>query len=469
MPPRDPASTPPSIGAATSTRARGGARAGRDLGRVELTAFLALSMALAALGIDLMLPALGEIRRDLGLAPGATAVTGLVTAYFLGLAAGQLVYGPLADRYGRKRALHVGYAVYGVGALAAALGPTLAAVWVARFVWGLGAAGPRVATIALIRDRYEGEEMARAMSFVMAVFILVPVVAPTLGALGAATIGWRATFGLCVVTAAAVALWARRVPETLAPEHRLPLSPARLAAAARTVVTERRTAAYTLAMTAMYGAFTSYLASSRDLFTVTFDREAAYPTIFGALALVMGVGMLANARVVRAVGPRRLSHGLLLGYLAAAGALVGVALATDGRPPFAVFVVAIAAMLLAHALLIPNLNTVAMSPMGAIAGTAAAVIGAVQIAGGALLGSLLDRTFDGTITPLAWGFLGYGLLAFALVTWAERGRLFQRLEPAAGVGPPDPVVAATVSPAAQGRPAAPGAGDEVDTPRPPQR
>lgn len=434
MPPHDHAS--PAADRPDAARARGarsGARAGRELGRIEFTAFLAFSMALAALGIDLMLPALGEIRGDLGLAAGDTAVTGLVTAYFLGLAAGQVVYGPLSDRYGRKRALNIGYVVYAIGALASALGPTLTLALVARFVWGLGAAGPRVATLAVVRDRFEGEEMARAMSFIMAVFILVPVVAPSLGALGAATIGWRWTFGACVIAAAAVALWGRRLPETLAPEHRLELSPRRLSAAVKVVVSDRRTAAYTLALTALYGVFTSYLASSRDIFAVTFDREAAYPLIFGGLALFMGVGMLANARVVRRFGPRRLSHGVLIGYLVAASALVALATATDGRPPFAAFVVAIALMLLSHALLIPNFNTVAMAPMGAVAGTAAAVIGAVQIALGALLGSLLDRTFDGTITPLAWGFLGYGVVAFALVLWAERGRLFQPLHATAAV------------------------------------
>lgn len=399
---------------------------------MEFTAFLAMSMALAALGIDLMLPALGEIRADLGLAPDATEVTGLVTAYFLGLAAGQVVYGPLADRYGRKRALNLGYAVYAVGALASALGPTLLAVWAGRFVWGLGAAGPRVVTLAVVRDRFEGEAMARAMSFIMAVFILVPVFAPTLGAVGAATIGWRWMFGACVLAVLAVALWGRRLPETLAAEHQLSLSPRRLAQAVRTVVSDRRTVAYTLALTALYGVFTSYLASSRDIFAVTFDAEAAYPLIFGGLALFMGLGMLGNARVVRRVGPRRLSHGVLLAYLVAAAMLVVIAQLTGGVPPLEVFVGGIALMLLSHALLIPNFNTVAMASMGAVAGTAAAAIGAVQIAIGALLGSLLDRTFDGTITPLTWGFLGYGILALGLILWAERGRLFRPLETAEG-------------------------------------
>jgi MFS transporter, DHA1 family, multidrug resistance protein len=398
-------------------------------GRIELTSFLALSMALAALGIDLLLPTYDAIRADLGLAADATAVTGLITTYFLGLAAGQLLYGPIADRYGRKRALHLGYAIYGVAALATALGPSLGVLLVARFVWGLGAAGPRVVTLAIVRDTYEGERMAKAMSFIMAVFILVPVIAPTIGAGVAALVSWR---WLAVGSAAATvgaAIWARRIPETLAPEHQLPMTFSRISAAAKVVVSDRQTVGYTLALTAMYGVFSSYLASSELIYSQVFDEGDRFPLIFGALAAVMGVAMVLNGKVVERIGTRRLAHGVMLGYLGAASALVVMAVVTDGRPPLWVFLIGIAAMLVSHALLIPNFNTIAMTPMGAIAGTAAAVIGATQIAVGALLGALLDRTFDGSILPLSFGFLGYGLLAFALILYAERGRLFQRLHP----------------------------------------
>ncbi|MEX1165021.1 MAG: multidrug effflux MFS transporter [Nitriliruptor sp.] len=401
----------------------------RAPGRIELTSFLALSMALAALGIDLLLPVYDSIRADLGLAVGATAVTGLITTYFLGLAAGQLFYGPIADRYGRKRALHIGYAIYGVAALATAIGPNLGVLLVARFVWGLGAAGPRVVTLAIVRDTYEGERMAKAMSFIMAVFILVPVIAPSLAAGVATFVSWRWLAVGSAVAAVAAALWARRIPETLAPEHQLPLTFSRIGAAARVVVSNRQTVGYTLALTAMYGVFASYLASSELIYDQVFDQSDRFPLIFGGLAAVMGVAMFTNGKVVERIGTRRLAHGVLIGYLVAASGLVVMAVLTGGRPPLWVFLIGIAAMLVSHALLIPNFNTIAMTPMGAIAGTAASVIGATQIAVGALLGALLDRTFDGTIIPLSFGFLGYGVLAFCLVLYAERGRLFQRLVP----------------------------------------
>jgi DHA1 family bicyclomycin/chloramphenicol resistance-like MFS transporter len=388
-----------------------------------------MSMALAALGIDLILPAFGAVRADLGLAPDSTAVTSLITAYFLGLALGQLVYGPLADRFGRRPTLFVGYAVYAVGALAGALLPSLGALVVARFVWGLGAAGPRVVTLAVVRDRWEGERMSRAMSFIMAVFILVPIVAPTIGAAVVTVASWRWLFLGSVGAAAVMTVWASmRLPETLTPSSRRELRFGRILAAAREVATHRHTVAYTLAMTALYGAFTSYLGSSEVIYGEVFDAGDLFPYLFGGLAAVMGVAMLVNAKVVDRFGTRRFAHGVLLGYLVAAAVLVTIAVFTGGTPPLWLFMVGMALMLSAHALLIPNFNTIAMHPMGAIAGTASSVIGAVQLFVGALLGAALDRMFNGTVLPLALGFLGYGVVAIALVGWAERGRLFQPLD-----------------------------------------
>ena len=407
---------------------------------MEFTSLLAMSMALAALGIDLMLPAFGAIRRDLQLPPDSTAVAGMVTAYFVGLAVGQLGYGPVADRYGRKPALYIGYGVYAVGALAAALAPTLPLLLASRLVWGLGAAGPRVVTMAVVRDSFDGERMSRAMSFIMAVFILVPVIAPALGAGIVALGSWRWLFAACMLAVAAMALWAVRLPETLREEHRAELRFGRVAAAARFVASNRQTVTYTLAMTALYGAFSSYLASSEIIFGETFGRATAFPLIFGGLALVMGGAMLTNARFVGRIGTRRLAHGVLLAYVGVAAALSVIALLTNGTPPLCVFLMGMAAMLSAHALLIPNFNTMAMAPMAAVAGTASSVIGAVQIAVGALLGAVLDRAFDGTIRPMAFGFLVYGLVALGLVVWGERGRLFGPLADPATLAP-EPVIA----------------------------
>jgi MFS transporter, DHA1 family, multidrug resistance protein len=399
----------------------------RQLGRVEFTALLAMSMALAALGIDLMLPAFAQMRGDLGLDVGSTAIAATVTAYFFGLAAGQLLYGPVADRFGRRPALFLGYGVYAIGALASAVSPSLGILVWARFLWGLGAAGPAVVTRAVIRDTFEGDEMSRAMSLVTAVFLLVPVIAPSIGAVAITVVSWRWLMAGCLVAVSLMALWARRLPETLHPEHRLPFHFGRVARAAKLVVSHRETMFYTLAMTALYAVFTSYIASSENIFVGVFDQASTYPLIFGGLAATIGASMLVNARIVGGVGTRPLAHVTLLGYLAAALLLAGIALVTDGHPPLWVFLPGLAVMLFAHGLLIPNFTTIALHPMGHVAGTASSVLGALQLGVGSALGLLLDRTFAGTVLPLSLGFLGYGVVALILVLVAERGRLFQRL------------------------------------------
>ncbi len=396
------------------------------LGPIEFVTLVSMILAVGALSIDLMLPAFSDMRTDFGLAADSTAVTGVVSAFLFGLAAGQIPYGPLADRYGRKPMLYVGFAIYIAGAVGAALAPTLPLVLAARFVWGVGAAGPRVLGISIIRDVYEGDQMARTMSLVMAVFVFVPIIAPSLGALMLTVAPWRWLFWLCALFVVVLAAWSSRLHETQDPADRLELRLDRILDAARQVWSNRTAAGYTLAMTALFGAFVSYLATSEIIVADVFDRPDAFPLVFGGLAAVMGAALLGNARIVARYGARRLVHIGLVGYVLAATALAGLSLLTGGTPAFPIFLVGFAAMLSLHALLIPNLNTVAMNPLGHVAGTASAIIGTVSTAGGTALGAVFDRMFDGTITPLSVAFLAVGLAALGIITWTERGKLALR-------------------------------------------
>ncbi|MGI9017250.1 MAG: multidrug effflux MFS transporter [Euzebya sp.] len=390
------------------------------IGDRERTLLLAMSMAVVALGIDLLLPAFADVRADLGLPADSTAVAGLITAYFIGMALGQPLYGPLSDQWGRKPLLYASYVVYAVGALLSAVAPTLPLLLVSRFIWGLGGAGPRVLTIAIVRDRYEGENMSRAMSLIMSIFILVPVVAPTVGAIGVSLGSWRWLAVGCTVAALAMMLWTTRLAESLAPEHRRQASVTAVGQAARMVLSNPQTVLMMTAMTFLYGSFTSYLASSELIISEVFDQAGAFPVIFGGVALFMGGAMLVNARVVRQVGARRLAGRAMAAYVVASAAMVVISFATDGLPPLWVFLLPLAVALGGHAILIPNLNALAMAPMGNVAGMASAIIGALQIAVGAMLGAVLDRLFDGTVMPLSLGFLGIGLVATALFSWAGR-------------------------------------------------
>ncbi len=391
------------------------------IGRREFTVMIAMIMALTALAIDIMLPTFGAVRSEYGLAPDSTAPAAIVTFFFLGLAAAQVFFGPLADRFGRKPVLYAGLSLYLVSALAASFAPTFEMVLISRFVWGVGAAAPRVVALSVVRDSYRGEAMARTMSIIMSIFVLVPVIAPSLGAAILTIASWRWVFGACAVAAVLLAAWTLRLPETLKPENRLPLRFDSIVAAGRTVVSNRQTVGYTLAMTFLFGVFMSYLASSELIISDVFNRAELFPYVFGGLAAVMGAAMLVNAAIVSRIGLRRLVRRVLVGYVLGSAGMVILAVATEGTPGLWVFVFGLAVMLSMHALLIPNFNTLAMNPMGNLAGTAAAVIGTVSTALGAGLGAMLDRTFDGTVLPFTLGFFGCGIVAAGFVLWAGGG------------------------------------------------
>ena len=392
-----------------------------EISRRELIALLAMATALTALGIDLMLPAFDEIRSDFGLASSSTAVTGLVTAYFVGLGLGTIFYGPLADHWGRRGTMRLGLGIYFVGALLAAVAPNLPLMFLARGIWGVGAAGPRVVALAVVRDRFEGDDMSKTMSSLMAIFILVPIFAPALGAAVLVVAPWRWLFVLCAVWACAIAIWVRRLPETLAPEHRIPdLRFHRVVTATKFVLSNRTALLYAVGVTALYGVFASYLGSAEAIVDRTFDAGDSFPLVFGVLAAVMGAAALLNGRIVNRVGTRPMVVRALFGYVTMAVVFVVIALSTDGRPSLWVFMAVAGVLLACHALLLPNLNTLAMAPMAAVAGTASSVIGAFQLVIGAILGSILDRFFDGTITPLAIGFALSGTATGIAVWLASR-------------------------------------------------
>jgi DHA1 family bicyclomycin/chloramphenicol resistance-like MFS transporter len=406
------------------------------LRRRELIALLSMVMALGALGVDVMLPALGEMRAQFGLAADSNRVAATVTTYILGLAAGTVVFGPAADRFGRKPALFAGFAVYGVGAIGSAVAPSLEALLVSRAVWGFGAAAARTISLSIIRDRFEGDEMAKTMSFVFSIFVLVPIVAPSLGALIIAFASWQWVFWFAAVFALVIAFWTTRLEESLDPANRLSLTPHDLIRAGKQVFGNRQTVGHMLALTASFGVFASYLASSQLIIDDVFDLGDRFPLIFGGLAAVMGVAMLSNARLVDRVGTVRMLRSSLSVYVLVASAFVLLALATGGRPNIWAFLVCMGLLVSMHALLIPNTNSRAMEPMGEIAGTAAAVIGAISTAGGALMGAIIDSRYDGTVTPLAVGFLVSSVAAALLVRWAEGSRRQSSPSPPSPPSPP---------------------------------
>ena len=382
-------------------------------GSREFVALVGSAMGLAALSIDMLLPAFPDMREDLGLAPGATEISSVITTFFLGLAAGQLVYGPLSDRYGRKPLLYAGLAIFAVGGLLAALATSLTTLNIARVVWGFGAAAPRSLAIAMVRDTHEGDDMARLMSFVMTAFILIPVFAPAVGALVLVVAPWQGIVLVQVLAAVAVGFWMTRLDETLKPEARRSVSPRALLEAAGAVVRTRQTMLCAVALTAIFGVMTSYIGSAEVIIDEVFGEADNFALLFGVLAATLAIGSLLSARLVVRIGLARLLQVSSAYLVATAVLLYVVARATGGSPTLAAFVACLGVLLPGISVLIPSTNTAAMAPLGRVAGMGAAVLGTVATAGGAVLGSLTDAAFDGTMLPFATHVLVYAAVGCA--------------------------------------------------------
>lgn len=389
-------------------------------GRNETLAMLSAVMALMAMAIDLMLSAFDEMRITFGLDPTSNEVAGVVTVFFMGLAVAQLFFGPITDRFGRKSVLYASVAIYILGAVGSALAPTLPLLLVARFVWGIGAAGARVVATAVARDLFEGVEMARAMSQIMAVFVLVPVIAPTLGAGIVAILPWRAVFWACAIWAIAMAAWTRRLPESLPPERRRRLDRSDIASAYAEFARTRATLWFSIASVFLQSVFTMYLASAELIVSEIFGRRSAFPMVFGVIAIGFGIAALVNGRVVGRFGVRPVMNTMLVSLIVGAVLLVAVTLAGGGTPSFWVFMPLLGLLLAQFMFLMPNMNAEALEPVPHIAGTASSLSGGLRMAGGAILGGIVAARIDTSLTPFAVAFLVFILLAAASTIVATR-------------------------------------------------
>ena len=264
----------------------------------------------------------------------------------------------------------------------------------------------------MIRDAFQGEEMARQMSNIMAIFLLVPMVAPGLGAAMVALGSWRYAVWMCVAVGAVVFALSMRLPATLPPEQRRSLNVREIGASWKMVFTTPGMIAFLAALTFSNSVFLSYLASSENLFDSVFDLGDWFPVIFGAMAVGLAVGAITNGRVVRRVGLDRMLAVTSGAFVGASALMLGVALLTDGVPPFALFAPLMLAALMTVQVTMINANTAAMVPLGRVAGSGAALLGMVPMVVGSVIGSLIDRQFDGTVTPLSAAFFGAALFAF---------------------------------------------------------
>ena len=393
------------------------------MGFLEFVLLIAALMALGALGIDSMLPNLPAIGEALGVTDENRRQL-IITLYLLGFGGAQVIYGPLADRFGRKPVLLTGLGLYAGFSLIAAFSSSFELLLVARVLQGIGAAATRAIPVSIVRDRYAGREMARVMSLTSMVFMGAPILAPSLGQAVLVLASWPWIFGLLGGLGVCVLAWALvRLPETLHAEDRLPLEPGRILGSFAGAARDRTAMSYTVAQTLLFGGILGFINSAQEVFADSFHAAAMFPVVFAIAASFIALASLLNARFVGRLGMRVIAHGALLGFVVIAS--IHLVIALSGGETIVVFAALQAATMFTFGLASGNFGAMAMEPMGHIAGVASSFQGFVSMVGASLIGFAIGQQFHGTVVPVEAGYLVCGLACLCAVLLAERGRLFR--------------------------------------------
>jgi DHA1 family bicyclomycin/chloramphenicol resistance-like MFS transporter len=390
------------------------------LKKTEFVVLTALLMSLVALAIDMILPALPMLAAEFSLRDSNDAQY-VISAVFVGMIAGKLLFGPLSDAWGRKPAIYLGLALYIGGAIICYFAEGFSIFLLGRTIQGVGVAAPRVVSVALVRDQFEGREMARIMSFIMMVFILVPAIAPALGQGILLFFEWRMILGVFILTGVVSLTWfVLRQPETLVPEKRRPLAFSTVIAAVREVVSHPSSLGYSFAIGFVFAGFIGYLVSSQQIYDLIYHRGAQFPYYFGALALVIGSASIVNARFVVKYGMRKLSVWALLGIISFSSIAIVLELASPEPLSFELFIIFCIVAFFCIGVLFGNLNALAMEPLGHIAGTGSAVVGAGSTIISVVLGTLIGQAIALDVLPLLLGFLLTSLLTLGAFAWVGK-------------------------------------------------
>jgi len=397
----------------------------RTIGRRELVVMVALLMSLNALAIDAMLPALDNIASDLG-AEGGNRRQLVVAVYLLANGAGCLVPGVYADRFGRRPLVLFSLFAYALFSALVVLVNDFTVLLVMRGLQGVLSAGLMVVPIAIIRDQYEGDRMARLMSLVSAVFITVPVLAPSFGQAIMVVADWHMIFLALALMALAAAAWvAMRLPETLDPANQQDIHVPTVLANMRDGLFRRESIGYVIGTALLIGGVFGYVNSAQQLLGEHFNVGEWFPIVFGGTAAMMAVASIVNSRIVERFGARRVSHAGVLIFIVVSAAQVYSSTYHSGE--LAWFVPLMATNLGLLGFLGANFGSIAMQPFALTAGAASSSQTFVRMFGAAIVGLIIGQSYDGTARPFAVALLISSILATLLVLYSERGKLFRRL------------------------------------------
>ncbi|MEM1377036.1 MAG: multidrug effflux MFS transporter [Pseudomonadota bacterium] len=393
-----------------------------NIGIREFIALIAFLTSIIALSIDSMLPALPIIGEDFALENENDRQL-VIIAFVLAFGPSQLIFGPLSDAFGRRPVLLAGLGVFAASSFAAVAANSFEWLLVARVIQGISASAVRICTNAIVRDCFAGREMARVMSFVFTVFILIPIAAPAIGQLIITVSNWHMIFVLFGVFGLVLGIWyIIRLPETLPDRARRPLRLRPLFEASREIMTNRIALGYTLAVTLFFGGLFSFIVSIQQIIETIYGAQDWFVLIFAISAAFIGAASLANAGLVRRHGMRRISHAALLSFTIFGTVLLVWSLIAT--PPLFVAIALISLIMGSFGFVAGNFNALAMEPLGHIAGAASSILGTISFTGGAILGGITGQFFDGTLVPLASAYTAFGAVALLLVLWTEHGKLF---------------------------------------------
>jgi len=386
----------------------------------EFVVLIALIISLVALSIDAILPALSEIASGLRF-ENANDAQFIISILFVGMGFGQIVFGPLSDSIGRKPAINIGFMIFILGCLLSIYAQDFDDMMIGRFLQGFGAAGPRIVSIALVRDCYAGRKMARVMSFVMTFFILVPIIAPSVGQLIVIYSTWHSIFVLFLVLSVVAMVWfSLRQPETLPKDHRIRFSPRQMIRDIKMICTIPSAVGYTITMGFIFGAFIGYLSSAQQILQTQYALGNLFAIYFGVLAASIGMASLVNAHLVMRFGMRRLSRTAIFITALLSVPFFLLAQYYQGNPPLAMLMTYLLCVFFLFGIMFGNLNAMAMEPLGHIAGLGSAVVGSVSTLMSVMLGIIVAGAYDGTVLPLVTGFSVLSILASITMFWTGK-------------------------------------------------
>ena len=392
------------------------------IGFREFVSMVAAMMAMMALGIDTMLPALPQIGTAMGVAD-ENERQWIVNSFVLGFGVATIFYGPVSDRFGRKPLLLAGMVGYAICCIGIIVAPSFAILLTLRVLQGASIAATRVVATSMVRDCYAGRQMARVMSLAMMIFLAVPILAPSIGQAIMVIFPWQGLFATLAAFALVIFVWVGlRLPETLHPDYRRPIRIATVLAGLKTALTNRQACGYMIVQGIMQGALLGFIASIEQVFADVFHAPGLMPPVFALIAGGMGIASLLNSRFVEGLGTRRIGHTAIVGLTVAQ--IVHVIVAVTGHETLWTFGLLQGITMFCLGLSLGNFSAISMEPLASLAGTAASVQAFVQMVGGALIGVLIGQQFDGTTVPLAAGFAISGAASIGVILFTERGRMF---------------------------------------------